>query len=396
MPRKKKIAVVVPKYGLVGGGERFVRELTERIARNATYDIHVLANRWQSGSSRITFHRIPIVTFPKWLTTISFAWFVQRKLKNLKPDIVHAHDRIFRADVVTVHSIPHRTWVKEVRRKRIPSLFDLATSWVEKRMFEKSDCKKVLPVSTLAAEKLCEAYPSVRDKVEVIAPGVDLTRFGQVQPDWRQSVRQEFGIGPDDFLVLFVGMNFELKGLEPLIRAVALAQKQLTIKKVSLLVVGKGDVDRFQEVANGLGIGAHVFFAGVRKDMERIYQAGDVFCLLSQFDTFGMVVTEAMATGLPVIVSNNVGASDLIREGKNGFVVSSEWNTGRIVAEIVDLASNDEKRAAMSYEAKQTASGQSWTKVAAKVEAVYERLLRGHGGYLYEKGAYLRNYWARW
>ena len=368
MPHKKKIAVVVPKYGLVGGGERFVRELTEKIAQNATYDIHVLANRWQSGSSRITFHRIPIVTFPKWLTTISFAWFVQKKLKNLKPDIVHAHDRIFRADVVTVHSIPHRTWVKEVRRKRIPSLFDLATSWVERRMFEKGDCKKILPVSTLAAEKLCEVYPSIRDKVEVIAPGVDLTRFGQGQPDWRQSVRQGFGIGLDDFLVLFVGMNFELKGLEPLIRAVALAQQQLTTKKVSLLVVGKGDADRFQEVANGLGIGAHVFFAGVRNDMERIYQAGDVFCLLSQFDTFGMVVSEALAAGLPVIVSDQVGAKDLVVAEKNGYVVTPQDHTR--VCELL-LRVQEQSLSVMSLTARQSVAQYGWEKVAQKVREIY-------------------------
>ena len=370
MPRKKKIAVVVPKYGLVGGGERFVRELTERLARNATYDIHLLANKWQSDSRRITFHRIPVIGFPKWLTTISFAWFVQRKLTEIKPDIVHTHDRIFRADIVTVHSIPHRIWVKEIRCKWIPSLFDLATSWVERRMFGKGGCKMVLPVSSLAAEKLCAIYPALRGKIEVMPPGIDLVKFGQSRFDWRQEVRQEFGIGRDDLLVIFVGMNFELKGLVPLMRAIALAQHQLTAKKISLLVVGKGAAKRFQEVAHGLGIGANVFFAGIRRDMERIYQAGDVFCLLSQFDTFGMVVLEALAAGLPVIVSTQVGAKDLIREGENGFVVNRQ-DVERISAVLLRIAEGG-MRMDMAEKARESVSACGWQTLVRRVGELYD------------------------
>lgn len=376
MLRKKKIAVVVPKYGLVGGGERFVRELTERIALNATYDIHVLANQWQGGSSRITFHRIPIITFPKWLTTISFAWFVQRKLKEVKPDIVHAHDRIFKADVATVHSIPHRIWVKEIRHKRIPSLFDLATSWVERRMFKKGGCKKVLPVSSLAAEKLCELYPSLREKIEVMPPGIDLVKFGLSRLDWRYEVRQEFGIGKDDLLVIFVGMNFELKGLEPLMRAIALAQSQLMTKQISLLVVGKGDAKRFQGVAHGLGIGANVFFAGIRRDMERVYQAGNVFCLLSQFDTFGMVVSEALSAGLPVIVSEHVGAKDLVVQGKNGFVV--RWDDHIKVCDMLLQVGEEQTLITMGKNARQSVANCDWEAIAQKIIGIYGVLALGN------------------
>ncbi len=379
MPRKRKIAVVVPKYGLVGGGERFVRELTERIARNATYDIHVLASQWQGGSSRITFHRIPSLTFPKWLTTISFAWFVQRKLKKIKPDIVHTHDRIFTADVATVHSIPHRTWVKKIRRKRVPSLFDLATSWVERRMFTKGNCKYVLPVSALAARKNREEYPAGDYRVEVVHPGVD-EQFLAAETQSGVAVRKEFGISESDFLILFVGMNFELKGLDQLLAIMGRLRKKNLHRRPRLLVVGKGNREKYEHVARGYGIHDDVLFAGIRHDMPAVYSASDILVLLSGFDTFGMVVTEAMAAGLPAIVSDNVGASDLVREGENGFVVNRESNTDQIATKIVELAANDERMAAMSREAKHTAAGQSWEEVAGKVEAVYERLLRDSGG----------------
>src|ERR1035438_7143143 len=59
----KKIAVVVPKYGMVGGCERFASEITERLARNENFEIHVFANRWVASSDRITFHKVPKVRF---------------------------------------------------------------------------------------------------------------------------------------------------------------------------------------------------------------------------------------------------------------------------------------------------------------------------------------------
>ncbi|MCJ7495576.1 MAG: glycosyltransferase family 4 protein, partial [Deltaproteobacteria bacterium] len=126
-----KIAVVIPKYGLVGGAEAFAAELTERIARNNRYEIHVFANEWLKESPRILFHKIPIISFPKFLTTVSFAHFAGRKIASMNFDLIHTHERIFQADLFTMHGIPHRIWVTEVRHKNM-SLFDVATKWVEK------------------------------------------------------------------------------------------------------------------------------------------------------------------------------------------------------------------------------------------------------------------------
>ncbi|MCK7509406.1 MAG: hypothetical protein MZV70_38835 [Desulfobacterales bacterium] len=78
----RKIAVVIPKFGLVGGAEQFASELTEKLSSGHQDTFHVFANRWQSNSQAFQFHKIPIISFPKFLTTISFAWFVQRQLQQ--------------------------------------------------------------------------------------------------------------------------------------------------------------------------------------------------------------------------------------------------------------------------------------------------------------------------
>ena len=106
----KGIAVVILRYGLLGGAEKFVLELTERIAFNKRYDLHVFANKWVSHSDRITFHKVPVITFPKFLTTISFAYFAGLKISKMNFDLIHTYDRIFDADIFTMHGIPHRIW----------------------------------------------------------------------------------------------------------------------------------------------------------------------------------------------------------------------------------------------------------------------------------------------
>ncbi len=372
---RKKIAVVVPKYGLVGGGERFVSELTERLAVNPAYDIHVFANRWQGQSNRLTFHQVPVITFPKWLTTISFAWFANRKIAALGGfDLIHAHDRILQADICSMHFIPHRIWVKEIRAKKVLSLFDLATIRVEKKMLsEGRGCKYVLPVSRLAAGKLQAEYPDGQYNVQVIHPGLSDEFLAEGREDGRQ-IRKEFGIGASDFLLLFVAMNFELKGLDQLLAAMGKICGTKTGNSLKLLVVGKGNEAKYRTVAASRGLGDRVIFAGVRHDMPAVYRAADLFVFLSGFDTFGMVVTEAMAAGLPVIISDKVGARDLIRNGENGFVVAGS-DLEYLTNKIIELGRNPDNRSGMGNKARDTALKNSWDAAACAVSEIYVKLL---------------------
>jgi len=368
----KKIAVVVPKYGLVGGGERFVFELTERLANLPGYEIHVFSNKWRSESDHITFHKIPIITFPKWLTSISFAYLANRKIAKMNFDLIHSHDRVFKSNVVTLHSIPHRTWVRDIRQKRRPSLFDHGTSWTEKQMYNYSGCQMFLPVSSLVKIKVLEAFKIDERKIRVIHPGVDVERFQYDNPHNRKEIRQAFGISDTDFLILFVGMNFEVKGLDSLLSAIALLKSEYDNDQVKVLVIGKGDTKKYKTLAHRLGIGKQLIFSGVRNDMEKIYQAGDILVMLSKFDTFGMVVTEAMAASLPVIISETVGAKDLVIQGENGFVVDRE--DIKMIGSKINLMLNKVKRLEMGKKAHHTALNNTWEQMTLKVLNVYEAL----------------------
>ena len=367
-----KIAVVIPKYGLVGGGERFVRELTERIAADHRYDVHVFANKWSSQCDHITFHKIPIITFPRFLTTISFAWFANHKIAKMNFDIIHTHDRIFNADLFTMHGVPHRFWVKKVRRKNM-SLFDYGTSWVEKSLIRKGNCRVFLPVSNLAKDKFIQEFGVDPGKVQVVHPGVDIGRFDTLdRKSCRDEIRAHFKIDEADTVLLFVGMNFELKGLGNLIAAVGVIKSKQLPDRLKLLVVGKGDRKKYHRLAEKAGIKNDVIFAGVwAEHIEHIYMASDIFAMPSGFDTFGMVVLEAMSASLPVIISDTVGAMDLVKEGINGFVV--EKNDIGSMSSKIEFMLDKEKRKNLAKEAHKTAAKNTWDLMAERIIRIYEK-----------------------
>ncbi len=203
-----KIAVVIPKYWLTGGAERFAASLTEGLARNPAYDKHVFANQWRVQSEAIRFHQVPIISAPRFLTGVSFAWFAKQALAQGRYDIIHTHERIFHADLFSMHGVPHRFWRREIRHKAL-GLTDWLTAWLEEKLMRDARCRYLLPVSNLALSHYRREFPEAGSRLQVVHPGIDLARFS---PDKRATVRQEirarYQIGESDFVVLFVGMNF--------------------------------------------------------------------------------------------------------------------------------------------------------------------------------------------
>jgi UDP-glucose:(heptosyl)LPS alpha-1,3-glucosyltransferase len=367
-----KIAVVVPKYGLVGGGEHFASEVTERLARNQNLEIHVFANRWIVGSDRITFHKIPKVVFPRFLGPLVFAWYVGWKVGRMKFDLVHSHHWIFNADIFSAHGVPHIGWVRDVRH-RSPSLYDRAVIYIERRIMGKGINTQFLPVSNIAMEQFRKEYSALPGRWEVVHPGVDVGRFSLPdRSECRTEIRGRYGIGQTDILLLFVGMNFEVKGLAVIMAALAKAKNLEPERNFRLLVVGRGNRAKFHKLAETLGIADSVIFAGTQIDgLERYYRAADIFIMLSAFDTFGMVVLEAMAAGLPVIVSSNVGAKDLVEEGVNGFILEAPVDVDA-GANRIALLSKAELRETMGIAASEVASRHDWEILAERIQRMYQ------------------------
>ena len=253
---------------------------------------------------------------------------------------------------------------------------DYATAWVEKKLVRNPRCKRFIPVSILAREKFLRAYDVDAKKIQVIHPGIDMEKFrGLDRKQCRHEIRSLWGIDETDVIILFVSMNFDIKGLDALMAAAAKAKSSDRSQKIKLLIVGKGEERKYRRIAQNLGIGNDVIFAGVhREKLERIYLASDMFSILSKFDTFGIVVLEGMAASLPVVVSSSVGAKDLVTHGVNGFIIQDSTNIDRI-SEKIGILLNKEVRTRMGEAAHETALHNTWESVATKYKSIYDELL---------------------
>lgn len=203
-------------------------------------------------------------------------------------------------------------------------------------------------------------YPRVGGKIRVIPNGVDGKRF---RPDarLRSEFRRAAGLADSDFVVCFVGHEFERKGLFPLLRALAILPPN-----VKLIVAGGQDqmIRQAERFAQEHNVEARVSFLGVCSDVERVMNGSDAFTMPSKFEAWPLVGLEAMACGLPVLMKPTGGIPVFLKHGQNGYHIDD--NHEDIAKAIRMLESDVALRARMGEAAIETASSYGWDKIAEK------------------------------
>ncbi|QGF23894.1 glycosyltransferase family 4 protein [Raineyella fluvialis] len=178
----------------------------------------------------------------------------------------------------------------------------------------------VVALSNSEVTTLKETFGGIRPRVVVIPNGVDFERFHLPSADERAQARAEFQLGQDDRVALFVGHEFERKGLDLAIEALVHAPTVL------LLVVGgirRTILDAGRQ-AETLGVADRVLFLGPRGDVPHLMAASDMFLMPSYYESSGLVYLEALACGLPV-VSTRVGiVPEVVVDGVNGYLVERD------------------------------------------------------------------------
>jgi UDP-glucose:(heptosyl)LPS alpha-1,3-glucosyltransferase len=209
--------------------------------------------------------------------------------------------------------------------------------------------------------------------------GVDLERFRpeNVARD-RAAMRERLGIPQDAFVALLVGNDYWRKGITTLIDVVAEINARSGLpggRPVTVRVVGRERHAREQEIlrlTHAKGVWSQVKLHGPQRAVDRWYGCADVFVLPSRFDIFGNVVLEAMATGIPAIVSSAAGASECVEDGKTGFVVGPR-DVAAHVARFIELA-DESKRRAMGERACEAARRYSWDRHFARILEIYDEV----------------------
>jgi glycosyltransferase involved in cell wall biosynthesis len=201
---------------------------------------------------------------------------------------------------------PRRAWVRAVKHLLVPVAVRHAAAW--------------LATGTLARRHLVH-YGADPARIWIFANTVDVAALAanadELRPR-RDEIRARLGLPAEGVVVLHAGRLVPIKGVDVLIDAAARAGG------LHLLIVGDGpERDKLEDAARRAGIGAtFTGFLGEQKLLEA-YVAADVFALLSRRETWGVVVNEAAACGLPLVLSRGVGAAaDLLEPGENGELVA--------------------------------------------------------------------------
>jgi glycosyltransferase involved in cell wall biosynthesis/predicted metal-dependent phosphoesterase TrpH len=225
-------------------------------------------------------------------------------------------------------------------------------------------CATVLaPTASVATALRARGY---RD-VGIWGRGVDHELFHPRRRD--EQLRSRLLAG-GDALLLSVGRISHEKRLDNLLQAYVRVARVLP--GVRLLVVGDGPARHELERTAPAGV---AFYGEARDEaLARLYAAADVFCFASTTDTFGQVLLEAAASGLPVVAAAAGGARDLVSDGENGLLVPPD-DVGAFAAALVELLQSPASRAVYAAAARSSAVGRSWEAAIAQLSASYGRVV---------------------
>lgn len=331
-----------------GGAERYTYDLSLMLARNK-HDVFVFCSDGIETEG-ITLVKLNTIRFPRWLRNLSFALQHKRIVRKYNLDVLLGFGNTLVLDVYQSHGGVQREWMRreiesyDNRFERYIKGFLLRMSinqkiqqWIAEYPIKRGRFKHVIAISDMIKKQMMQYYSIDESKIEIVYNGVDTVRFSPSQDDL-----------PLPLKVLFSAGNFRLKGLSPLLSAIARMKKQN--KVVELLIMGRGRRKRYDKMIDRLGISGQVTFLGEIESPQKVYQRAHVLAHPTFYDACSLTTMEAMASGLPTITTSWNGAAALISKHE-GYVIEETRDSDALSSAIGDML-NEEIRLSMAKAAR--------------------------------------------
>ncbi|CAH7396031.1 Glycosyltransferase family 4 protein [Vibrio chagasii] len=293
------------------------------------------------------YHTIPsLIRNISPLQDLKSFYHLYKLFKENKFDIVHTHSsktgvlgrlaaKLAKVPVIvhTVHGFPFDSTNNKVLRG-FYALLEVAGALVSDKIICLHEDDKNICIKKLGIRD---------DKIKVLRNGVDLCRFFPADPSSKSSIKQELGIDDNQLVVGMIGRLWEQKNPHALVSsAIDLLKKR---NDVVFVFIGEGELEAELKL-RARAYQQHIRFLGWRNDTESILRAFDIFCLPSKWEGMPLAIIEAMASGLPCVVSDIPGNKHLIEHGKNGSLFSLLRET-ELTSCLSELLGNQEVRAEM-------------------------------------------------
>lgn len=372
-----RIAIVSPEVGAGAGVPHYWLALAKALSHQ--HEVHVFAAKIDRTRLKgVRFHLIPALSIGWFLGHMSFyvaarARFLLARMLLQRPfDVVLGVGALTPfADVTTVHFVQARE-IELQRRGLIPrprplvglagldyALYSRVMAWLGARFYRRSNAS-IVAISHSVKQDLASFEGANPAAISVVPNGVDVDRFcPENRERYRASTRHSLGLSEANVAVLFVGNSWGRKGLATSIQAISGPEQS----HVRLVVVGDGDSTGFLD---GLPseLAARVIFTGAKTlDVERYYAAADVFMLPTFYEPFGLVILEALASGLPSVFSACAGASEWLEDGEDAVFLRDPSDCAEAKTALLSIIESPDFARRLSENGRRAAERLQWLSV---------------------------------
>lgn len=328
-----------------GGCETYITDLARRLARDG-HRVHLYAAKWDPAAlpPSAHVHRIDAAGRIRCLRPWRFAAACEAALAGARHDVSIGFDKTWGQDILypqgglnaatqyhnrLKYHNPLVRWAAAAGKWFDPAWWSFAR--LEKKQYL-GPARPVVVVNSRMVRSHFEQFLGIDpDTVRIVPSAIDPLRFAaDDRLRRRQAERDKWGVAPGTGVGLFIAMNYRLKGLDPLLRAV---RRVPADRDFRLVVVGHRKYAEFQRLAADLGVAGRVSFLGHRSDPKDAYFAADFLVHPTFYDPCSLVVLEALACGLPVITTRYNGAAELL-PAEAGVVVDTPHDAAGLAAAI--------------------------------------------------------------
>jgi len=365
-----------------GGAETYVYQFTQQLLA-ARHEVHLIASAFGSTPAGAFTHRVMRRGLTRWGRDMRFAHAAARAARRAGLDAVVAVGRTLGATVLQPHGGTlqgsRRQNLLLVRHAVLRGLKD-GFDWlnprirthlaIEAEQFAADPPPEVVAISRMVRDDMKEFYAVSDERLHLVYNGVDLDRFSpEACRAKRAEARAAAGLADDATCFLIIAHNFRLKGVRELVEAAARLPRD---KPWRIVVIGKANPKPYFERAARLGCADRFAFPGAAADVIPAYGAADVYVQPTWYDPCSLVVLEALACGLPVITTRFNGASELMQDGREGFILDSPDQTERL-ADVMGRLMDADLRRRMSAAARPAVQDCSIARNFREMMAVIEK-----------------------
>ncbi len=307
----KKIAIIYRNLAGLSGVPNIVSVQAKALVELG-YAVDLIAERLDKSrfdQNKMGFVKIPRLPFIKKNRVQRFS-DKANKLTERGYDFVAGHGHNTEQDALSMHNCAHLFYERILDKPKVVG----PDAIIQDQIFAADAFKVCIVNSRLMRDEFLQRYSMDEGKLDIIYPGYDSERFNTKNKDeCRKLVRQEWGISDSIFLAgLVTSGAFQLRGVDIAIDAYARLPGSIR-QGAGLVIVGNDSrLETYQQQVSSLGLENRIWFRRAKRNIERYYHALDVLVHPARLETFGLVVQEAMASGLPVISNQQVGATELL------------------------------------------------------------------------------------